>query len=92
VVFLIKRFLLKLISAYRKHISPGLGSNCRFVPSCSEYAYEAIERFGTVKGSLLMIGRILRCNPFNKHCGYDPVPEKGTGFRFGIRRGYGRNI
>lgn len=81
-----KQILLKLICLYKKHISPTLGSNCRFIPSCSEYAFEAIERFGAFKGSFLAIWRILRCNPFNKNCGYDPVPEKG------IRRRYGRNI
>ena len=73
---MIKKLLLKLISAYKRYISKGLGSNCRFVPSCSEYAYEAIERFGVLKGSLLMVWRILRCNPFNKKFGYDPVPDK----------------
>jgi putative membrane protein insertion efficiency factor len=61
---------------YKKYISGSLGSNCRFTPSCSEYAYEAIERFGALKGSVLMVWRILRCNPFNKNYGYDPVPEK----------------
>ncbi|MCL1829844.1 MAG: membrane protein insertion efficiency factor YidD [Oscillospiraceae bacterium] len=89
---MIRRLLLKLIGAYRKHISPGLGSNCRFIPTCSEYAYEAIERFGPVKGSFLAVARILRCNPLNRNYGYDPVPENGERVRFGIRRKYGRDI
>lgn len=87
---MIKRLLLKLISAYRKHISSSLGSNCRFVPSCSEYAYEAVLRFGFLKGSLLMVARILRCNPFNRNCGYDPVPDKGE--KLHKRRKNGWNI
>ena len=73
---MIKRLMLKMITSYRKHISPSLGNNCRFIPSCSEYAYEAIERFGVFCGTFMAAGRILRCNPFNKHVGYDPVPEK----------------
>lgn len=69
-----KKILLKLILIYRNGISPYKGGACcRFVPTCSEYAYEAIEKYGVIKGSMLASWRILRCNPFGKG-GYDPVP------------------
>lgn len=69
-----KRILIGLIQGYRRFISPLLPPACRFYPSCSRYAIEAIERFGVVRGSWLGLGRILRCNPFGG-CGCDPVPE-----------------
>jgi len=68
-----KKFLLAAIGFYQKHISPGLLPRCRFVPTCSEYAVQAIQKHGAVKGLLLAVWRILRCNPFCKG-GYDPVP------------------
>lgn len=71
----IKFLMLKTIKFYKREISPFLRPACRFIPTCSEYAYEAIERFGVFKGSLLALWRILRCNPFCKG-GYDPVPQK----------------
>ncbi len=71
-----KKLVLALLRGYKKYISPSLGNNCRFLPTCSEYAMEAVERHGIVKGGLLSIWRILRCNPFGRR-GYDPVPEKG---------------
>ena len=49
---------------------------CRFIPTCSNYGIEAINRYGCFKGSILTIKRICRCNPFNKNCGYDPVPKE----------------
>lgn len=70
-----KRLLLSLIRAYRYAISPLLGQNCRFTPSCSAYALEAIDRFGAPRGSWLALRRILRCHPFHPG-GYDPVPDK----------------
>ena len=70
-----KKLLLKVIQFYQKNISPLHQPSCRFQPTCSAYAVQAIERFGAVKGGLLAIYRILRCNPFCK-AGYDPVPEK----------------
>lgn len=73
-----KKVLLKLILIYRNGISPYKGGACcRFVPTCSEYAYEAIEKHGVLKGCLLAGWRLLRCNPFGKG-GYDPVPEKNN--------------
>lgn len=68
-----KRLLLGLIRAYQILISPLLGPACRFQPTCSRYAVEAIERFGPWKGSWLAIRRISRCHPFHPG-GYDPVP------------------
>ncbi len=68
-----KRLLMALIRGYRKYISPYLPNSCRFTPSCSKYALEAIEKHGALVGSGLAIWRILRCNPFSKG-GYDPVP------------------
>jgi uncharacterized protein len=68
-----KTIALGLIRLYQKTISQALPPTCRFVPSCSEYAYQAIAKHGFLKGSLLAGWRILRCNPFN-HGGFDPVP------------------
>ena len=73
---MIKRALLALLRGYKRWISPHLGNNCRFVPTCSEYAMQAVEIHGVLKGGLLSLWRILRCNPLGKY-GYDPVPEKG---------------
>ncbi|MDO4493295.1 MAG: membrane protein insertion efficiency factor YidD [Clostridia bacterium] len=68
-----KRVLLSLIRGYQKYISPAFPPCCRFVPTCSNYAIEAIEKHGWLKGGALAVWRILRCNPFCKG-GYDPVP------------------
>lgn len=73
-----KRLLLLLIRGYRYTISPLLGQSCRFTPSCSAYALEAIDRFGALRGSWLALRRILRCHPFHAG-GYDPVPGKPDG-------------
>ena len=62
-----------LIRAYRYAVSPMLGSNCRFTPSCSEYALEALKRHGVLRGSALAVWRVVRCNPWSQG-GYDPVP------------------
>lgn len=69
-----KSICMGAIRFYRKRLSPLKPSCCRFVPSCSEYALTAVERYGTVKGSLMAAKRIARCQPFCKG-GYDPVPE-----------------
>ncbi len=71
---MIKKILICLIKFYRHHISPIKGGGCcRFIPTCSEYALEAVEKYGAVKGSYLAVRRLLRCRPFGGH-GYDPVP------------------
>lgn len=69
-----KNIFIGLIKFYRKYIS-GMKSTptCKFIPTCSQYGIEAIEKYGALKGGLLTIWRILRCNPFSKG-GYDPVP------------------
>ncbi len=68
-----KRLFVFLIELYQKNISPLKPSSCRFTPTCSNYAKEAILKRGVIIGSILTIGRILRCNPLFKG-GYDPVP------------------
>ena len=68
-----KRFLLGLVRFYRRQISPMHQPCCRFIPTCSQYAMEAIEKYGAIKGGYLALRRILRCNPLCKG-GYDPVP------------------
>lgn len=72
-----KKILIKILKGYKKYISPNLGNKCRFIPTCSEYAMESIEIHGVIKGIILSVWRILRCNPFGK-TGYDPPPEKGS--------------
>ncbi len=67
------RLLLRLIEVYRVTLAPLIGGLCRFVPSCSVYAEEAIRRHGAVAGSRLAAGRLLRCHPFHRG-GFDPVP------------------
>ncbi len=71
-----KKALLWCIRAYQKYISPNKRyATCKYYPTCSAYAYEAIETRGVLVGSALAIWRILRCNPFSRG-GYDPVPQK----------------
>lgn len=67
-----KKVVINLIRFYRKNISPLKNPCCRYVPTCSQYAIEAVEKHGAFKGSLMAVWRILRCNPFSKG-GYDPV-------------------
>ncbi len=69
-----KRALLYLIRFYKRNISPYNKPACRYVPTCSEYAQTAIERFGAARGTAMAMWRVLRCNPFSRG-GYDPVPE-----------------
>lgn len=71
-----KGLLLRLIGFYRKSISPLTPPSCRFIPTCSQYAMEAIEKYGALKGSWLALRRLLKCHPFHrqKTIEYDPVP------------------
>ncbi|MBI4299713.1 MAG: membrane protein insertion efficiency factor YidD [Chloroflexi bacterium] len=75
-----KPLVLKTIRFYQRFMSPMMPPACRYVPSCSYYGYEAIERYGVVKGGWLTITRIARCNPFHAG-GYDPVPQGRGGGR-----------
>ncbi|CUB06320.1 MAG: membrane protein insertion efficiency factor YidD [Tepidiphilus sp.] len=68
-----RRLLMALIRGYQLAISPWLGRNCRFHPTCSQYTLEAIERHGALKGLWLGLRRVLRCHPFHPG-GHDPVP------------------
>ena len=69
-----KKVLMALVRFYRRYISPMRQPCCRFVPTCSQYALEALGKYGALKGSYLAIRRILRCHPFHKGGFYDPVP------------------
>ena len=69
-----KKLLLFLIRFYQKHISPAFPARCRFCPTCSQYALEAISRYGALRGGRLAVRRLLRCHPFYKGDLYDPVP------------------
>ena len=74
-----KRLMLALIRFYRTNISPARPPCCRFIPTCSTYALEAVEVHGALKGGLLAVWRVLRCHPFHREKSfiYDPVPHKG---------------
>ena len=69
-----KKILLWLIKFYQNAISPYFPARCRFTPTCSAYAYQAIHKYGALRGSWLALKRLLRCNPFYKGDYYDPVP------------------
>ena len=71
---MMKKLFLKLIRFYQKHISPLSPPRCRYYPTCSAYAYQAIKKYGALKGGWLAFKRFMRCNPFSKHDYYDPVP------------------
>ncbi len=70
---MVKKCMLAAIKFYRKYLSPLKSTRCPYTPTCSEYGLQAIEKYGALKGGLLTLWRILRCNPFS-HGGYDPVP------------------
>ena len=70
---MMKRFMIASIKWYQTYLSPLKHTKCPYIPTCSQYGLEAIEKYGAVKGGLLAFYRILRCNPFSKG-GYDPVP------------------
>lgn len=69
--------VMQLLRGYKWMISPMFGTACRYVPTCSEYAMEAIDRYGVLRGGVMAMWRLLRCHPFAKH-GYDPVPVHST--------------
>lgn len=70
---MIKKVFIYLIRLYQKVLSPILGAQCRYTPTCSQYAVEALQKYGALKGGWLAFKRILSCNPFGGH-GHDPVP------------------
>ncbi len=72
-----KRLLLSALRFYKAQVSPVLPPACRYSPTCSEYAIEAVERYGPGRGSVMAIRRVLACNPFARG-GYDPVPPVGV--------------
>lgn len=69
-----KTLFLNLIRFYQRHISPAFPARCRYCPTCSAYAYEAIQKYGAIKGGYLALRRLLRCHPFSKRDYFDPVP------------------
>ena len=71
-----KKVLLAAIRFYQRYISPAFPAKCRFRPTCSAYAYEAISKYGLVKGGHLALRRFLKCHPFYKGDIFDPVPEE----------------
>ena len=73
-----KKILIVLIRLYQLCVSPFFGRCCRFAPSCSEYAQEALEKHGLLKGIWLILKRLLKCGPWNRG-GYDPVPTSSEG-------------
>jgi len=70
-----RRVMIALIRFYQAAVSPWLPASCRYTPSCSEYARQAVERFGAARGTWLAARRLLRCHPFAGH-GHDPVPPR----------------
>jgi putative membrane protein insertion efficiency factor len=70
---MVARVLIAFITLYQKAISPILPASCRYTPSCSQYARDAVDKYGAAKGSWLAARRLLRCHPWGGH-GYDPVP------------------
>jgi putative membrane protein insertion efficiency factor len=71
-----RRMAVALLATYQKLVSPWLGANCRYRPTCSTYARQAIERFGVIRGGWLAVRRLGRCHPLHAG-GYDPVPQGG---------------
>lgn len=69
---MMKKILISLINFYKRYISPNTAPKCKYTPTCSQYAIDAINKYGAIRGTLKAIWRILRCNPFSKG-GYDPV-------------------
>ena len=69
------RIALGALGFYKTYLSLLVGGSCRFVPTCSVYAYEAVERFGVAHGAWLTLKRLLRCHPLSRKFGYDPIPD-----------------
>ena len=69
---MIRRLMIRMIRWYQRHLSPHLGSCCKYLPTCSQYAIEAVTKYGALRGTLLALWRIVRCHPFSRG-GYDPV-------------------
>ena len=80
-----KGLALKILRGYKRLISPMMPAACRYVPTCSEYAVEAVERFGIVRGGAMTLWRVLRCNPF-ANGGVDPVESCGSETRHAVVR------
>lgn len=72
---MIRKIFVFIIRLYQKFLSPFLGAQCRYTPTCSQYAVEALQKHGALKGGWLAFKRILSCNPWGGH-GHDPVPDK----------------
>lgn len=81
------RAALFALRFYKAYLSILFRGSCRYEPSCSRYAYEAIERFGVARGIWLGTKRLLRCQPFSRRFGYDPVPEKWENMPFELKAG-----
>ena len=84
-----KFIIIKMILFYRKYLSPLKSTKCPYYPTCSQYGLEAVRKYGAVKGSMLALWRILRCNPFSSG-GYDPVPimkKRKSFLRYGGKNG-----
>jgi len=81
------RGALFALRCYKSYLSVLFAGACRFEPTCSQYAYEAIERFGVFRGAWLGIRRLARCHPFSRRFGYDPVPENSS-----EAQDYGQNL
>ena len=72
---MVRKLLIFIVRLYQKFLSPFLGAQCRYTPTCSQYAVEALQKHGALKGGWLAFKRILSCNPWGGH-GHDPVPDK----------------
>lgn len=83
-----KKIFIAVIKFYQRYLSPMKSTKCPYIPTCSQYGLEAVEKYGAVKGGIMASWRILRCNPFSRG-GYDPVPDpvsKGKGSHIKMRR------
>jgi putative membrane protein insertion efficiency factor len=80
-----RTILLALIATYRRFVSPAFGRRCKYEPTCSAYAAEAVREHGPLRGSLMGLWRLARCNPFS-HGGFDPVPPRGCSLASKRRR------